>query len=654
MAIAFVKATKLEASSGNNCSGSVSWTSGDMLVVPCAGFTSGANGSTPSVSGGGGTWTTNTNGNDITTGTNRAMGGIASNMTVTGTSATLTVTITSADGVTAGVMEFSGLSTTGQPDATSPAIKTGNSTSATSNTLANVTADAVFVACEFDGNSTNTTLTGAGTGWTYPANAKEADGSNFQRLSGGYKIVSATGNQSDAVTIASQVWGELIAVYKIASGGGSTVNITAANIGTHKIGVSQSGPTRLLNPNRTLSDNNALRDATSRQLSPNRSLSNNLGLRATSVSRLLNPSRTLSDNVGLRDLASRKGTWNRTVSDRAGLTDALLYYLTHRYRAADNLGLRDSGPIRHLDPNRVISDKTALRDSILRNLNPNRRTAPDSLGLTDILLSYLAHRYSTADGVGLHDNAPSRRLDPNRLLLDRVGLRELVGRLLNPKRQITDNVGLTDNVHFKDNFIKSVLILDSLGMLDGTSRTLSPLRRIADQLGLRESLSRLLNPKRKTADSTGLTELVSRSSTMKRAVADFAGIRDYLSRFIVVPPSVITLVWSDRVHQNSATTGTGTFTLSTTPLGKRSFGSVMTAGDVCYGFIQGQDTGEWEVTLFTMQSDGTLARAAFPLSSSNGGSLVNFSSGVKDVVLDVPAYVLAASLVTPGYTPVVR
>jgi len=115
-----------------------------------------------------------------------------------------------------------------------------------------------------------------------------------------------------------------------------------------------------------------------------------------------------------------------------------------------------------------------------------------------------------------------------------------------------------------------------------------------------------------------------------------------------------TLVWADRCHQTSQTAGTGNLTLSGTPIAKRPFSAVLNAGDACYGWAASQTVNEFEVTLFTFQSDGTLARAATPLASSNGGALVDFSGTVLDVMLDVPAKVLAASLTTPGYTVVAR
>ncbi len=114
------------------------------------------------------------------------------------------------------------------------------------------------------------------------------------------------------------------------------------------------------------------------------------------------------------------------------------------------------------------------------------------------------------------------------------------------------------------------------------------------------------------------------------------------------------LVWSDRIHQLSTTSGTGPLVLGAVPSTKFSFASVLNTGDSCYGSASSQTLNEVEVTLFTMRSDGALDRAAVPLKSSNGGALVNFSGSTLDVALDVPAKVIGATMVTPGFTVVVR
>ncbi len=95
------------------------------------------------------------------------------------------------------------------------------------------------------------------------------------------------------------------------------------------------------------------------------------------------------------------------------------------------------------------------------------------------------------------------------------------------------------------------------------------------------------------------------------------------------------LVLADRVRDTTTTTGTGTVTLSgTAPTGYQNF-SVIGNGNTCYYTINGGS--EWEVGIGTYSSTGpTLARTTV-LSSSNSGSLVNFSAGTKDVFVTYPA-----------------
>jgi len=95
------------------------------------------------------------------------------------------------------------------------------------------------------------------------------------------------------------------------------------------------------------------------------------------------------------------------------------------------------------------------------------------------------------------------------------------------------------------------------------------------------------------------------------------------------------LVLADRVRDTTTTTGTGTVTLSgTAPTGYQNF-SVVGNGNTTYYTINAGS--QWEVGLGTYSSTGpTLARTTV-LSSSNGGSLVDFSTGTKDVFVTYPA-----------------
>lgn len=95
-------------------------------------------------------------------------------------------------------------------------------------------------------------------------------------------------------------------------------------------------------------------------------------------------------------------------------------------------------------------------------------------------------------------------------------------------------------------------------------------------------------------------------------------------------------VLADRVRETTTTTGTGTITLAGAVTGFQTFAAIGNANTTYYT-IAGQGTSEWEVGIGTYTSSGTTLSRDTVLSSSNSGSLVNFSSGTKDVFCDYPA-----------------
>jgi hypothetical protein len=96
------------------------------------------------------------------------------------------------------------------------------------------------------------------------------------------------------------------------------------------------------------------------------------------------------------------------------------------------------------------------------------------------------------------------------------------------------------------------------------------------------------------------------------------------------------LVLADRVKETTTTTGTGTVTLLGAVTGFQSFAAIGN-GNITYYTIAGQTGSEWEVGIGTYTSAGTLLARTTVLSSSNGGSLVNFSAGTKDVFCTYPS-----------------
>jgi len=103
------------------------------------------------------------------------------------------------------------------------------------------------------------------------------------------------------------------------------------------------------------------------------------------------------------------------------------------------------------------------------------------------------------------------------------------------------------------------------------------------------------------------------------------------------------LVLADRVRETTTTTGTGTVTLAGAVTGFQSF-SAIGNGNTTYYCISGQGTSEWEVGVGTYTSSGTTLARTTVLSSSNSGSLVSFSAGVKDVFVTYPAEYSANAL----------
>ncbi len=91
------------------------------------------------------------------------------------------------------------------------------------------------------------------------------------------------------------------------------------------------------------------------------------------------------------------------------------------------------------------------------------------------------------------------------------------------------------------------------------------------------------------------------------------------------------------VHETSASNGAGTLSLSAVD-GRQTFASAFGTGgtDVFYYFISHRTAGEWEVGTGHLGNLTTLVRDTV-LASSNAGSAVPFSAGLKDVSNDIPA-----------------
>ena len=96
------------------------------------------------------------------------------------------------------------------------------------------------------------------------------------------------------------------------------------------------------------------------------------------------------------------------------------------------------------------------------------------------------------------------------------------------------------------------------------------------------------------------------------------------------------LVVKDRVKVSTTTTGTGTISLGSAATGYQTF-SVIGDGNTTYYTISSATGSEFEVGIGTYTTSGNTLSRDTVLSSSNGGSLVNFSAGSKDVFVTYPA-----------------
>lgn len=96
------------------------------------------------------------------------------------------------------------------------------------------------------------------------------------------------------------------------------------------------------------------------------------------------------------------------------------------------------------------------------------------------------------------------------------------------------------------------------------------------------------------------------------------------------------LVLKDRVKETTTTTGTGTITLAGVVSGFQSFATIGNANTTYY-CIADQNGPNWEVGLGTYTSAGTTLSRDTVLASSNGGALVSFTAGTKEVFCTYPA-----------------
>ena len=108
----------------------------------------------------------------------------------------------------------------------------------------------------------------------------------------------------------------------------------------------------------------------------------------------------------------------------------------------------------------------------------------------------------------------------------------------------------------------------------------------------------------------------------------------------------MSLIVADRVQETTTTTGTGSVTLLGAVTGYQTF-AVVGNSNTTYYCIADQGGANWEVGIGQYSTTGpTLARTTV-LSSSNAGSLVNFTAGTKTVFVTYPSEVSVYASNTP-------
>jgi len=101
------------------------------------------------------------------------------------------------------------------------------------------------------------------------------------------------------------------------------------------------------------------------------------------------------------------------------------------------------------------------------------------------------------------------------------------------------------------------------------------------------------------------------------------------------------LVLADRVLETTAVAGTGDASLAGAVTGYQPFGVIGNGNTTYYTIVaiddNGAPTGDWEVGIGTYTLSGNTISRDTVLSSSNGGALVYFASGTKQIFLDLPS-----------------
>lgn len=269
--------------------------------------------------------------------------------------------------------EYSGMGASPTVDKT-PGGTTGNPAGGPSqqNTLFTgaLSASAELAIAGFLYEDVSDTLTG--TTWSTVAGsnlrAQKQDSNPFSSLALVDKITAATtsiqlsaiatnSNESISDTVLALV------VTFVPTAGGSTFTVTAANLGTHKVGAKTTTVTRLANAFRSLSTNAGIQQGSvSRLENAFRSLSTNVGAKTATVNRVANAFRSLSTKVGVRDTVLRQAVLLRSLLDNAGLKTTVSAGDVHNPVLTNSVGISDD-ILRKATVSRSSRDTSGCRDA---------------------------------------------------------------------------------------------------------------------------------------------------------------------------------------------------------------------------------------------------------------------------------------------------
>lgn len=115
------------------------------------------------------------------------------------------------------------------------------------------------------------------------------------------------------------------------------------------------------------------------------------------------------------------------------------------------------------------------------------------------------------------------------------------------------------------------------------------------------------------------------------------------------------LIWADRVRDTTASTGTGTLTVSgSPPVNYQALNTEFATDDLFEAVIVHQTQAQWEQSLCRYLGSNNFERVLVHDGSSGPGTLVNFSPGTKDVAHVSPAHYGTDESLTAARTYYVR